>query len=202
MSGTNVNAEVHTAMFNNACYNFSALNLVISKMDIRMLLLKNNAIIDEGSEEVYFTLHLAARINRFEIRKILEKYGAKFNVIKDQEYTLEFDAALRHDNVNILNFFSKSYNNFLDISDFHGDTVAHLAVQFGCINTLRYLLGCAINVNVINNKNSSLLNIAMKINIDLILRNLIVNESLEMITLFEDHIIKLSAAGMFVNKKN
>ncbi|KAH0560896.1 hypothetical protein KQX54_009844 [Cotesia glomerata] len=110
MSGANVNAEVHIATFNNTSCKFSALNLAISKMDIRIvkLLLKNNAIINEGSKEVYSSLHLAARTNRVDILLILEKYGAKFKVIKNQEYISEFKAAMRQYNVDILNLFSRN----------------------------------------------------------------------------------------------
>ncbi|XP_074112289.1 ankyrin repeat domain-containing protein 61-like [Cotesia typhae] len=131
MSGAHVNAEVHAVTFNNVSYNLSTLNLAISKKDIRLvkLLLDNKAIIDGGSREVYSSLHLAARTNRVDILQILEQYGAKFEVIKDQEYTLEFIAALRKDNVDILHVFSRNCDNILDIYDYHGDTVAHLAVQ-------------------------------------------------------------------------
>ncbi|XP_044576954.1 putative ankyrin repeat protein RF_0381 [Cotesia glomerata] len=191
MSGAEVNAKVHKATFNSACYNFSALNLAISKMDIRVikLLLDNNAIIDQASDEVHSSLHLAARLNRVDIIQILEEFGVKFEVIKDQEYTLEFDAAIRHDNMDIVNFFFKNCDNFLDISDSYGDTVAHLAVQFSCINILRYLLDCGTNINIINYDNSSLLDIAMEININHTLRNQIEDQSLEIIKVIEDHII-------------
>ncbi|KAH0554815.1 hypothetical protein KQX54_012806 [Cotesia glomerata] len=183
MSGANVNADISPTTFNN-----------------------NNAIIHEGSDEVYSSIHLAATTNDsisgVEILQILEKYGAKFEVIKDQEYTLEFKAVMRYDNVDILKLFSKNYDNFLGISDLHGDTVAHLAVRFSYINILQYLLNFGTNINVINDRNSSLLDIAMKINIDLTLKNLIVDDSLAIIKLIENHILKLSVAGIFVSKKN
>ncbi|KAG8040886.1 hypothetical protein G9C98_001874 [Cotesia typhae] len=204
MSGAHVNGEVHAATFINAHYNFSALNLAISKKDIRLvkLLLDNKAIIDGGSREVYSSLHLAARTNRVDILQILEQYGAKFEVIKDQEYTSEFIAALRQDNVDILHVFTRNCDNILDISDFHGDTVAHLEVQLCCVNIMSYLLNCGTNINVINDKNSSLLDMAMKVNIDPTLNNFIVDETLDMIKLIEAHIIKLSVAGVFVSKRN
>ncbi|KAH0557824.1 hypothetical protein KQX54_012048 [Cotesia glomerata] len=206
MSGANVSVSAYKEASIAGCYHWSPLNIAISKKDIRViqLLLKNNATIDQGSYGVKSSLHLAASTSSIEILQILENFGAKFNIIKDGEYTEEFEEAMRQDNIDIFKLFVKKCPNFLEISDLCGETVARQAIILGSKNILNYLLDCGVDINVVNNDDSSLLDIAMEMNIhlaDLTFNQERQDPSSAMIKTIQDHIIKLSAAGEFVTEK-
>lgn len=169
MSGANVSTSAYKETSITGCYNWSPLNVAISKKDIQMieLLLKNNARIDQGSYGVQSSLHLAASTSSIDILQILEKFGTKFIIIKDGEFTKEFEEVMRKNDIDIFECFIKKCDNYLKISDSYGDTVTRLAVVLGSKNILSYLLDCGVNINVVNNDNSSLLDIAMEMNIHL-----------------------------------
>ncbi|XP_044596766.1 putative ankyrin repeat protein RF_0381 [Cotesia glomerata] len=184
---------------------WSPLNLAISLMNIPVieLLLKHNAIIDQGSSELRSSLQLAllSHTNSIEIFQILEKFGAKFEIIKDGKYTLEFLTAVGRDNIEIFNLFVKKCDNFLDISNRVGDTIAHEAVLLCSQNILRYLLDCGINVNVVNiEDNESFLDVAKAMNETYATYE--TDDFSIIVKMIKKHIIKLSAAGLYVNTKN
>ncbi|KAH0552145.1 hypothetical protein KQX54_006197 [Cotesia glomerata] len=204
-SGADVNLVPYKCKIQVGFCSWSPLNLAIILMNIPMieLLLKHHAIIDEGSNQLRSSLQLAVLdISDIKILRILEKFGAKIEIIKDGEYTLEFNEVVKQDEVEIFKLFVKKYPNFLDISNLHGVTIAYQVVVLGGKNILRYLLDCGISVNVVDKNNSSLLDVAMEINILQTLNHERANQSLEIIKIIEGHIIKLSAAGLYVNKRN
>ncbi|XP_044586111.1 putative ankyrin repeat protein RF_0381 [Cotesia glomerata] len=206
-SGADVNLVAYKAKLTLGWCNCSPLNLAIllTNVPVVELLLKHNAIIDQGSNELRSSLLLAV-LSRYDIEifQILEKFGAKFEIIKDGKYTEEFIKTVTQDNVEIFKIFVKKRDNFLDISALNGDTIADLVVALGSNkNILRYLLDYGINVNKVNKNNLSLLDATKKINIlQTLIYNLPGDESLEIIEMIENHIIKLSVAGLYVNEKN
>lgn len=90
----------------------------------------------------------------------------------------------------------------MDISNLHGDAITNEVIVLSAKNCVRYLLDCGINVNVIDKNNSSLLDSAIEINILQSLNHETEDQFLEIIKILEDHIIKLSATGLYVNKRN
>ncbi|KAH0561560.1 hypothetical protein KQX54_017642 [Cotesia glomerata] len=200
-SGADVNLIAYKATLTFGLCNGSPLNLAILLINVPMveLLLKHNAIIDQGSNELRSSLQLAV-ISMFEtlkILKILEKFGAKFEIIKDGEYTMEFNETVEQDNLEIFKLFVKKYDNFLDISDLHGSNITIHVFTLGGKNILQYLLDYGTNVNVVDKNNLSMFH---KLDDDMY--HELDDETLEIIKVIKDHIVKLSAAGLYVNDKN
>ncbi|XP_044592943.1 putative ankyrin repeat protein RF_0381 [Cotesia glomerata] len=204
-SGADVNLAPYKLKLPLGYCNWSPLNFAILLKNISVieLLLKHNAFIYQRSNQLRSSLQLAVLgISNIEILQILEKFGVKLEIIKDGEYTLEFNKVVNQDNVEIFKLFIKKCDNFFDISDLYGDTIAYQVVVLGSKNILQYLLDYGMSVNVVDKNNSSLLDVAMNINILQTLNHRTEDQSLEIIKMIEDHIIKLSAAGLFVNEKN
>ncbi|XP_074106829.1 notch-regulated ankyrin repeat-containing protein B-like [Cotesia typhae] len=78
-SGADVNAVRKDIM--SSYYKWSTLHLAIFSGNARIVefLLKNNATIEQGSEEIYSSLRLAIRANNIEILQLLETFGAELH---------------------------------------------------------------------------------------------------------------------------
>ncbi|XP_044592935.1 putative ankyrin repeat protein RF_0381 [Cotesia glomerata] len=202
-SGANVNANVSKVKVAMYCYNSSALTSAIFKHDTRLieLLLNNNATIDHGSAELLSTVRLAVSTKKVEILQLLKKFGAKFDVFKDGKLSVEFEAVLQQDKVNIFKFFVENCD-FLDLADAHGNTLAHLAAKFHRCKILRYLLNCEMDIYVVNNDNSGLLDVVTNQNIQSMTHWPVVYSDLETLTILERHIIRLAAIGRFISENN
>ncbi|XP_044594058.1 putative ankyrin repeat protein RF_0381 [Cotesia glomerata] len=207
----NSGADINLVAYNTLTLGFyswqiSSLNLAIFLTNIPVieLLLKHNAIIDQGSNQIPSTLHLALLgFKNLEILQILDKFGAKFEIIKDGEFTVEFRAAIEQDSVEIFKLFAKKCDNFWDIYNLRHETIAYHVIVFGSKNILRYLLDSGVNVDVVDRNDFSLLDVAVEMYF-LKTHNYGIEDdmSLEIIKIIENHIIMLSAAGLYFNKKN
>ncbi|XP_074106828.1 nuclear factor NF-kappa-B p105 subunit-like [Cotesia typhae] len=196
-SGADVNAVKKDIM--SSYYKWSTLHLAIFSGNARIVefLLKNNATIEQGSEEIYSSLRLAIRANNIEILQLLETFGAEVSVIKDGRYTTEFNLAVEEDNLQVIKFFLRKCTNINGLVDFLRKNLLHKAVKNYSDKVLKYLLNSGMDFNLVDKENCTPLNLAIK----LIEENpYLSGHYRKIVNLIENHVIKMRAANFYVSE--